>query len=173
MLRKELVSFTANRFEDGSEQLRALFHFYTILELSIIKPPKVTIFSVDPMATILLNYLSQRAFHGAQRQLKLAPAFFVIFQTSAFGGLNTMVDSKLEEGIAAGSDAIENARKAGRDALENGYESVREYGEKSLEYASQAGEGLLDFVKREPLLAVAGAFLVGYVAAQIIRRISA
>lgn len=62
VLRKELVSFTANRFEDGSEQLRALFHFYTILELSITKPPKVTIFGVDPMATILLHYLSQRAF---------------------------------------------------------------------------------------------------------------
>lgn len=84
-----------------------------------------------------------------------------------------MVDSKLEDGIAAGSDAFESARKAGREAFENGYESAREYGEKSLEYASQAGEGILDFVKREPLLAVAGAFLVGYVAAQIIRRISA
>ncbi|MGB6553957.1 MAG: hypothetical protein WBE78_10720 [Candidatus Binataceae bacterium] len=84
-----------------------------------------------------------------------------------------MVDSKLEDGIAAGSEAFDNVRKAGREALEDGYESVREYGEKSLDYASQAGEGLLDFVKREPLLAVAGAFLVGYVAAQIIRRISA
>ena len=84
-----------------------------------------------------------------------------------------MADNKLEDGIAAGSEAFENARKAGREALDNGYESVREYGEKSLEYASQAGEGLLDFVKREPLFAVAGAFLVGYVAAQVIRRISA
>jgi hypothetical protein len=84
-----------------------------------------------------------------------------------------MAESKLEDGIQAGTDAYDNARKAGREALDSGYESVREYGEKSLEYASQAGEGLLDFVKREPLLAVAGAFLVGYVAAQVIRRLSA
>lgn len=83
-----------------------------------------------------------------------------------------MEDNKLEDGLAAGTEAFGNARKAGRAALEGGYDSMREYGEKSLDYASQAGENMLDFVKREPLLAIAGAFLVGYVAAQVIRRIS-
>ncbi|MGH7779828.1 MAG: hypothetical protein ACREQR_08370 [Candidatus Binataceae bacterium] len=83
-----------------------------------------------------------------------------------------MEDNKLEGGLAAGAEALGNARKAGRAALENGYDSMREYGEKSLDYASRAGENMLDFVKREPLLAIAGAFLVGYVAAQVIRRIS-
>ncbi|HVA77282.1 MAG TPA: hypothetical protein VNF27_05275 [Candidatus Binataceae bacterium] len=83
-----------------------------------------------------------------------------------------MSNSRLEDGVAAASEAFDNARKAGREALEEGVESAREYGEKSLDYASQASESLLDFVKREPLLAVAGAFLVGYIAAQVLRRIS-
>jgi ElaB/YqjD/DUF883 family membrane-anchored ribosome-binding protein len=83
-----------------------------------------------------------------------------------------MADSRLEDGVAAASEAFDKVRRTGREALEDSYESAREYGEKSLDFASQASESLLDFVKREPLLAVAGAFLVGYVAAQVLRRIS-
>lgn len=83
-----------------------------------------------------------------------------------------MADTTLDNGVAAASDTLNNVRKASHDALSDTLDSAREYGAKSLDLVGQASEGLLDFVKREPLLAVAGAFLVGYVAAQVIRRIS-
>jgi hypothetical protein len=83
-----------------------------------------------------------------------------------------MPATNLEDGIAAASEAFDSASKSGREALAEGLDSACEYGAKSLDFVGQASEGLLDFIKREPLLAVAGAFIVGYVAAQVIRRIS-
>jgi hypothetical protein len=83
-----------------------------------------------------------------------------------------MADTNRIRDLDSASDAVQNAATAGRQALEEGYETVREYGEKSLDYVGQLGGGLTDFVKREPLLAVGAAFLVGYLAAQLLRRTS-
>ena len=68
------------------------------------------------------------------------------------------------------AEAIQNAAAAGRRALEEGLDEAREYGEKSLDYVSNLRGQLEGFVKRDPLLAVGAAFLVGYVAAQIFKR---
>lgn len=81
-----------------------------------------------------------------------------------------MADTNRIRDLDSAAEAVQNAAETGRQALEDGYESVREYGEKSLDYVSQLGGGLTDFVKREPLLAVGVAFVVGYVAAQLLRR---
>lgn len=83
-----------------------------------------------------------------------------------------MVDSNsIRNSVDSAADVVERAATVGRHAIEEGYESAREYGGKSLDYLEQVGGGLGDFIKREPLLAVGAAFLVGYIAAQMFRRV--
>ncbi len=72
----------------------------------------------------------------------------------------------------SGDTAETQAGQYGRDVFEKGYESVRQYGDRSLDYVGQLSESLTEFIRREPLVAVAGAFLVGYLAAQILRRVT-
>jgi len=61
-----------------------------------------------------------------------------------------------------GRQAAESASQAIRD----GYEAAQQYVQEGLDF------DLRDFVRREPWIAIAAAFAVGYVAAQIIRRVS-
>jgi hypothetical protein len=72
----------------------------------------------------------------------------------------------------AASDTIETAKDIGRGAMDKGYESAHEYVSKGMDYAGDLSAGLTDFVQRQPWLAVAGAFLVGYVVAKTLKRIS-
>jgi ElaB/YqjD/DUF883 family membrane-anchored ribosome-binding protein len=81
-----------------------------------------------------------------------------------------MAETKLHDADNA-ADAVHQAAAAGRKALEEGYDNLREYGEKSVNYAGRLTGDLVEFVKREPLIAVGAAFLVGYVAAQVFRRV--
>ena len=81
-----------------------------------------------------------------------------------------MAETRLDDADSA-ADTVQNAAAAGRKALEEGYDNLREYGEKSLNYAGRLTGDLVDFVKREPLIALGAAFLVGYVAAQVFRRL--
>jgi hypothetical protein len=81
-----------------------------------------------------------------------------------------MAETKLHDAESA-ADSVHNAAAAGRKALEEGYDHLREYGEKSLNYGGRLTGDLIEFVKREPLIAVGAAFLVGYVAAQVFRRL--
>ena len=60
----------------------------------------------------------------------------------------------------------EAAEKAGQ-AVKDGYEAAQQYVEKEL-----LNLDLRDFVRREPWIAIAAAFAIGYVAAQIVRRVS-
>ncbi len=83
-----------------------------------------------------------------------------------------MDNESLEGARNAASDALHEARRRGRRMMEDSYDTVREYGDRSLEYASELSETLTSFVKRDPLIAVAGAFLVGYIAAHLLRRLS-
>ncbi len=83
-----------------------------------------------------------------------------------------MADINSIRDIDGATEAVKNAAAAGRQAIEEGYEAAREYGEKSLDYAGDVAEGLTDFVRRQPLLAVGAAFVVGYVAAKVIRGFS-
>ena len=81
-----------------------------------------------------------------------------------------MAETKLHDAESA-ADSVHHAAAAGRKALEEGYDNLREYGEKSVNYAGRLTGDLVEFVKREPLIAVGAAFLVGYVAAQVFRRV--
>jgi ElaB/YqjD/DUF883 family membrane-anchored ribosome-binding protein len=64
-------------------------------------------------------------------------------------------------------DQGREAAEAARQTLRDGYESVQQFVEdKGLNF------DVREFVRREPWIAIASAFAIGYVAAQIIRRIS-
>ena len=64
-------------------------------------------------------------------------------------------------------DQAGGAAEAARQTLRDGYGSVRQLAEeKGLNF------DVRDFVRREPWVAMASAFAIGYVAAQIVRRIS-
>ena len=80
-----------------------------------------------------------------------------------------MADKKLHDGESA-DDAAHNVAAAGRKVLGESYDNLREYGEKSLGYAGRLTDDVVEFVKREPLIAVGAAFLLGFVAAQVLRR---
>jgi len=60
----------------------------------------------------------------------------------------------------------ETAEKAGQ-AAKHGYEAAQEFVENEFLNLDLRG-----FVRREPWLALAAAFAIGYVAAQIVRRVS-
>jgi hypothetical protein len=72
----------------------------------------------------------------------------------------------------AAADTLEKAKDIGRDTIDKGYEGAREYASKGLDYAGEVSEGLAEFAQRQPWLALAGAFVVGYAAAQALRRLS-
>jgi ElaB/YqjD/DUF883 family membrane-anchored ribosome-binding protein len=74
-----------------------------------------------------------------------------------------VANSTVRQAMDQGRQEAETARQA----FKNGYEAVQQYAqEKGLDF------DLRDFVRREPWIAIAAAFAVGYVAAQIIRRVS-
>ena len=81
-----------------------------------------------------------------------------------------MAELRNSPDLDSAAEVIAHAAVTGRRALEEGLDRAREYGEKSLDYVSQHRGRLEGFVKRDPLLAVGAAFLVGYVAAQIFKR---
>jgi ElaB/YqjD/DUF883 family membrane-anchored ribosome-binding protein len=62
----------------------------------------------------------------------------------------------------------------GRQAAESASQAVKGGFEAAQQYAKENGLDfdLRDFVQREPWIAIAAAFAIGYVAAQIIRRVS-
>jgi ElaB/YqjD/DUF883 family membrane-anchored ribosome-binding protein len=74
-----------------------------------------------------------------------------------------VANSTVRQAMDQGRQAAETAGQAVKD----GYQAAQQYvREKGLDF------DLRDFVRREPWIAVAGAFAIGYVAAQIIRRVS-
>jgi hypothetical protein len=74
---------------------------------------------------------------------------------------------------SAAAETIEKVKDFGRDAIESGYENARDYASKGLDYANEVSDELTEFAKRQPWLAVAGAFALGYVAAKTLRSLSA
>jgi ElaB/YqjD/DUF883 family membrane-anchored ribosome-binding protein len=68
------------------------------------------------------------------------------------------------------SDAIRKAAETGEGVVEKGYESAREFADTGLDYVGDLTERVSDFVKRDPWIAVAGAFVIGYVTAHLLRR---
>ncbi|MGA6974530.1 MAG: hypothetical protein WBY93_23080 [Candidatus Binatus sp.] len=72
------------------------------------------------------------------------------------------------------NSSVRNAMDQGRqaadkasDAIKDGYDAAQQFvKDKAMDL------DLREFVRREPWLAIAAAFAVGYVAAQIVRRVS-
>jgi hypothetical protein len=72
-------------------------------------------------------------------------------------------ESRVRQAIDQGRQAADKASHT----VKEGYVAAQQYAtEQDLDF------GLGDFVRREPWLALAAAFVVGYVAAQIMRRVS-
>ena len=62
-----------------------------------------------------------------------------------------------------------NSSRVDVDGLvEEGREKLNDFAEKGMDYVSSANSVLTDFVRDEPLIAIASAFAVGYIAARIL-----
>ncbi len=69
---------------------------------------------------------------------------------------------------SAAADAIDQGQEAAREGLK----MARDYADSGLDAAAELSENMGEFVKREPLMALAGAFAVGFVVAHILRRLT-
>ena len=69
---------------------------------------------------------------------------------------------------------VKTAMDQGRQAADTASQAVKDGYDAAQQYVKDKGMDLdlRDFVRREPWLAIAAAFAIGYVAAQIIRRVS-
>jgi hypothetical protein len=83
--------------------------------------------------------------------------------------MKEMKDAANEMAFAA-ADTIEKAKDIGRDAIDKGVEVGRDYASKGMEYADEVSGNLTEFAQREPWLALAGAFIIGYVVAHALRK---
>jgi len=72
------------------------------------------------------------------------------------------------EAATGGGAAFKRSIKAATDGLG----CAQEYLDDGLELVRGLTVSVNDFVTRQPLVAVAGAFLIGYMAARILRRVS-
>jgi len=57
--------------------------------------------------------------------------------------------------------------------IDEGREKIKDFAEIGMEYVTSANSALTDFVRDEPLIAIASAFAVGYIAARILNRVTA
>jgi ElaB/YqjD/DUF883 family membrane-anchored ribosome-binding protein len=69
---------------------------------------------------------------------------------------------------------VRTAMDQGRQAADVASQAVKDGYDAAQQYVKDKGMDvdLRDFVRREPWLAIAAAFAVGYIAAQIVRRVS-
>jgi len=67
---------------------------------------------------------------------------------------------------------VRSAMDRGRQAADKATQAVKDGYDAAQQFVEDKGVDLRDFVRREPWLAIAAAFAVGYVAAQIVRRVS-
>jgi ElaB/YqjD/DUF883 family membrane-anchored ribosome-binding protein len=58
------------------------------------------------------------------------------------------------------------------DMIDNGREKLNDMAEQGIDYISSANSFLADFIREEPLIAVASAFAVGYVAARVLNYVT-
>jgi ElaB/YqjD/DUF883 family membrane-anchored ribosome-binding protein len=77
--------------------------------------------------------------------------------------LEETANSSVHSAIDQGREAADKASQAVRD----GYDSAQQY------VQDKVGDfDLREFVRREPWIAIAAAFAVGYVVAQVVKRVS-
>lgn len=72
------------------------------------------------------------------------------------------------------NSTVRSAMDQGRQAADKASQAVRDGFDTAQQFVKDKGVDLdvRDFVRREPWLAIAAAFAIGYVAAQIVRRVS-
>jgi hypothetical protein len=68
--------------------------------------------------------------------------------------------------------ANNNMADAASESVRQGYESAREYAEKGVDLAVGVSSNLREFARREPWIALAAAFAIGYTMARMMRRVS-
>jgi ElaB/YqjD/DUF883 family membrane-anchored ribosome-binding protein len=56
--------------------------------------------------------------------------------------------------------------------IDEGRERLNDFAEQGMEYVSSANSIMTDFIRDEPLIAIAGAFAIGYVAARVLNRVT-
>jgi hypothetical protein len=67
-----------------------------------------------------------------------------------------------------------NTSKVDMDGLiDSGREKFNDMAEQGMEYVSSANSFLTDFIRDEPLIAIASAFAIGYVAARMLNFVTA
>ena len=76
-----------------------------------------------------------------------------------------------EGATAGGAPAFKHSIKLRSNATD-GLGCAREHLDDGLDLVRGLAGSVNDFVTRQPLVAIAGAFLIGYVAARILRRVS-
>ena len=70
------------------------------------------------------------------------------------------------------NDSIRQGYEAASEYAEKGYDMASEYAEKGMDLAANVSSNLHQFVRREPWIALAAAFAVGYTMARMMRRVS-
>ena len=75
-------------------------------------------------------------------------------------------ESFANETMDRASDATEQATEAARNA----YATAQDYTARGVDVAQSLANDLRDFVRREPWIAVAAAFAIGYTMARAMRR---
>jgi ElaB/YqjD/DUF883 family membrane-anchored ribosome-binding protein len=66
-----------------------------------------------------------------------------------------------------------NTAKVDMDGLiDEGRERLNDMADRGMDYVSSANSFLTDFIREEPLIAIASAFAVGYVAARILNHLT-
>ena len=56
--------------------------------------------------------------------------------------------------------------------IDEGREKLNDMADQGMEYISSANSFLTEFIREEPLIAIAGAFAVGYVAARVLNYVT-
>lgn len=56
--------------------------------------------------------------------------------------------------------------------VDEGRERLNDFAEKGMDYVSSANSVLTEFIRDEPLIAIASAFAVGYIAARILNHLT-
>lgn len=87
---------------------------------------------------------------------------------SVYSGTDRIVDD--------GRDQVNKYGDRGREKLseyaEQGSEKLSEMADRGMQYLNSANSVLSHFIREEPVLAIAGAFGIGYIAARILKKVS-
>ena len=85
------------------------------------------------------------------------------------------VADKVREAAGKGSETYRRAADKVNQSAKDGIKTAQQFADSAQKYVQDSGLAdldLRDFVTREPWIALGVAFAVGYVAAQVLRRIS-